>query len=215
MKRLLFLTMQVLAVTLLSAWSFGAPFTVDSAHPVVPYFDNDTTKLPDYYPNIYTYSGTVLVSMNCWTYPPLDHNGELHHQGHIIQLIEDGGNGLQDPPNPDGSPGGDDALALGNFNLMRIYDDDDLSVDTTKRSNKFGSYKYFVPYNNGNSYYLRLWEGYSEKTAPYYQDTIEYSTGTDNGGTMIRLYAITPQPPVDADFKFGPPKPRPTSKKNK
>jgi hypothetical protein len=207
MKKHFFLGMQVFSVCLLIALASGSFAGIDATHPVVPRFDIDTSRFPAYYPSE-EFQTLDLISLNCWTDTVRDHKGEPHKNGHIIQVIADGGNGIQDPPNPDGSPGGDDTLAFGNFNLMRVCGVAEFTKDTTAQTGQFYSQKYFIPYVRGKSYYLRLWDGYNEKTAPYYQDTIEYTTGMDNGGSMIRMNSAVPMSPVDADFKFGKCKPR-------
>jgi hypothetical protein len=163
----------------------------------------DTENGPPGYPEINPYD--VLASLNCWTTPVLDHTGKPHHHGHLIQLIMDGGNGKQDEPNADGSPGGDDSLAYGDFNMMRITGIESMT-DSVGQTGLFASWKYFVPFIPGRVYYLRLWEGKSVATAPYYQDTIEYDAGTDRGGALISLKFGTP---MDVDWKFGPSKARP------
>ena len=163
----------------------------------------DTDDVPSWYPESNPYS--LLASMDCWSNPALDHTGKPHHNGHLIQLIMDGGNGKQDPPNADGTPGGDDSLAYGNFNMLRVSGlDDPIRMDTA--TGMFYSRRYFVPYQPGRAYYLRLWEGDNIATAPYYQDTIEYNAGEDRGGAMITM---TITHPIDVDWKFGPSKPRP------
>jgi hypothetical protein len=172
---------------------------VDTNRPIL--FDSD--PVPPYYPDVNPYN--VLASMNCWTTPVLDHNGKPHHNGHLIQIIMDGGNGKQDPPNADGTPGGDDSLAYGNFNMQRLLGiEEPPRMDTA--TGMFYSVRYFIPFEPGRAYYLRLWEGDNVATAPYYQDTIEYDAGEDRGGAMIML---TIQHPIDVDWKFGPSKPRP------
>ena len=144
-----------------------------------------------------------LASMNSWTTPVLDHTGQPHAHGHLIQLVMDGGNGLQDPPNADGTPGGDDSLAYGNWNMLRLLG---LDAPASNRTGMFYSLRYFVPFYQNRAYYLRLWEGDDVAIAPYYQDTVEYDYGNDRGGTMLR---IPEGGPVDVDWKFGPSKPRP------
>jgi hypothetical protein len=149
----------------------------------------------------------IMASQNCWTKPVLDHNGNPHHHGHLIQVLVDGGNGIQDPPNPDGSPGGDDSLAYANFNMIRLNGLDS-EIDLTASTGMFFSQKYLVPYMQPpRAYYLRLWEGDNVAAAPYYQDTVEYSTdGGDRGGSMITPRGGTP---MDVDWTFGPSKVRP------
>lgn len=149
----------------------------------------------------------ILASQNSWSKPILDHTGKPHHHGHLVQVIVDGGNGLQDPPNPDGSPGGDDSLAYGNFNMLRLTGIDS-KLDLSGESGMFFSDKFFIPYQQPpRAYYLRLWEGDDVATAPYYQDTIEYKTdGGDRGGGMISLHGGIP---CEVDWTFGASKPRP------
>jgi len=162
---------------------------------------------PPYVPQINPFS--LIASMNSWTTPILDHTGKPHHNGHVIQVIMDGGNGRQDPPNPDGTPGGDDSLAYGNFNMMCLCGlDVPDKLDTA--SGMFYSKKYFIPYEEGRAYYLRLWEGSDIATAPYYQDTKEYDAGEDRGGAMITMHITHP---LDVDWKFGSSIPRPPAEK--
>jgi hypothetical protein len=166
-------------------------------------FDGD--NLPAGWPEDNPFN--ILASMNSWTKPVLDHAGKPHAHGHVVQLIVDGGNGLQDAPRPDGSPGGDDSLAYGNFNMVRV---EGVTGDSTKdgHSGMFYSQKYFIPLVPERSYYMRLWEGNDSKMAPFYQDTIEYSTADDKGGAMVHL---KPGLPIDIDWTFGRSQPRPVS----
>ncbi len=163
-------------------------------------FDSDDP--PPWFPEANPYNR--LASMNSWTAPVLDHSGKPHAHGHLIQVLMDGGNGVPDAPHPDGTPGGDDSLAFGNWNMMRL-----LGVDTPPvpdgKSGMFFSLRYFVPFSPNRAYYLRLWEGDDIAIAPYYQDTVEYDFGNDRGGAMLR---IPEGGPVDVDWKFGPSKPR-------
>lgn len=150
----------------------------------------------------------VLVSMNQWFQPILDHAGNPHEAGHVIQLIRDGGNGIQDPPRPDGLPGGDDSLAYGNFNMMRVSSAED-SPDGSGRKGLFYSNKFFVTYQPPDrAYYLRIWEGDNVATAPYYQDSIEFVGERDRGGAMIFLPTGEP---METQWTFGLSKPRPTA----
>lgn len=165
-------------------------------------FDND--PFPDGYPQINPYN--VLALFTCWKTPILDHTGKPHKHNRVIQVIVDGGNGVQDPPNPDGTPGGDDSLAYGNFNMIRVLGADGL-FDPKGQSGFFITQKYFIPYLPDRAYYLRFWEGEDVATAPYYQNSVEYVSDNDRGGSMIRFYS---SPPIDVDWKFGPSKPRPT-----
>jgi hypothetical protein len=163
-------------------------------------FDGD--DLPPGFPEINPYN--VLALMMSQT-PIPDHTGAPHVNGHLIQVIVDGGNYVQDPPNPDGTPGGDDSLAYGNFNMIQLRGNQE-PWDPKGRSGLFSSRKYFIPYLSDRAYYLRLWEGDKVATAPYYQDTVEYYADVDRGGAMIRFHE---GPPIDVDWKFGPSKPRP------
>jgi hypothetical protein len=163
----------------------------------------DADEFPTGFPVINPYN--VLAQMMTQT-PIPDHTGKPHMNGHVIQVIVDGGNYLQDPPNADGTPGGDDSLAYGNFNMILMRGDEGPTADFKARSGKFVSWKYFIPYFPDRAYYLRLWEGDKVATAPYYQDSVEYFAEVDRGGAMIRFHE---GPPVDVDWKFGPSKPRP------
>jgi len=165
----------------------------------------DNGVLPPNWPKENPYG--MYATMNCTVKPVLDHTGKPHHHGHVAQLIMDGGNGVQDPPKVDGMPGGDDTLAFGNFNMVRIlgldaYDDPNGETGT------FYSKRAFVPFVPNRSYYMRVWEGPDPNSAPYYQDTIEYTTSDDHGGAMF-----TPSPglPTEVDWVFGVTKPRPDS----
>jgi hypothetical protein len=201
-------TMQVLSGLLLFACLTGPAFARKSV-PATPssdstkftFFDyeNPSPLLPQYNPY------NVLASMNSWTAPILDHTGKPHEHGHVVQVIRDGGNGIQDPPRADGWPGGDDSLAYGNFNLILL---DGLKAEGEgNRTGMFFSQRYFIPFDPPpKAYYLRVWEGSDFTTAPYYQDAIEYDTGDDRGGGMITLHD---GPPVDVDWRFGPSKARP------
>lgn len=169
-------------------------------------FDSDSTP-PSHIGNPYN----VLYSFNVYENPVLDHTGKPHHHGHLIQIIMDGGNGQQDLPLPNGMPGGDDSLAFGNFNMMIMTGDGDYT-DTTGATGLFFSKRYFIPFGPKKAYYLRIWEGNSFKTAPYYQDTIEYKTALgDVGGAMVML--TQKGEPIDVEWKFGPSIPRPKPKK--
>jgi hypothetical protein len=162
----------------------------------------DVDDFPPGFPVINPYN--VIALMMTQT-PIPDHTGNPHAHGHLIQVIVDGGNYLQDPPNPDGTPGGDDSLAYGNFNMILLRGEQE-PWDPKGRSGKFVSWKYFIPYLPDRAYYLRIWEGDKITTAPYYQDTVEYFAEVDRGGAMIRFHE---GPPIDVDWKFGPSKPRP------
>jgi hypothetical protein len=151
----------------------------------------------------------ILYAMTCQANPALDHTGKPHKHGDVLQLIKDGGNGMQDPPNADGSPGGDDSLAYGNFNMIVLLGLEGTG-DLSGRTGQFYARKYFAPFEPNRTYYLRLWEGKDPATAPYYQDTVEYVTGDDRGGAMIRLVSGFPH---EVDWSFGPSIPRPTTAK--
>jgi hypothetical protein len=165
----------------------------------------DRDPLPPGFPQVNPYN--ILASFNSWKQPILDHSGKPHAHGHMIQVIVDGGNSLQDPPNSDGTPGGDDSMAYGNFNLIRLMGIDE-PPDPKGRSGMFMSAKYFIPFLSDRAYYLRLWEGDNIAAAPYYQDTIEYDAEVDRGGSMLRP---PPGPPIDVNWTFGPSKLRPKS----
>lgn len=141
--------------------------------------------------------------------PVLDHKGEIHDHGHLIQVVMDGGNGLQDPPNPDGTPGGDDSLALGNFNTFYLAGHE-YPPQMEGKTGLFGSVKFFVSYVDDRVYYLRLWEGGDPAKAPYYQDTSEYvSTIGDQGGGLVRISGRLYNGPQELNWTFGPSIPRP------
>jgi hypothetical protein len=200
--------MQLIAAIVLFA-AMPSILRSEPAPPTRPSWDGtrillyDTEDAPPGYPATNPYN--TLATMNSWSAPVLDHTGKPHKHGNLIQIVMDGGNLKQDPPNADGSPGGDDSIAYGNFNMMRVLGVDN-SADSLGQSGLFVSWKYFIPYLPGRAYYLRLWEGKNVATAPYYQDTIEYECGTDRGGAMVQL---KDGPPLDFDWKFGPSKPRP------
>jgi len=162
----------------------------------------DVDDFPPGFPVINPYN--VLALFTSLT-PIPDHTGQPHAHRHVIQVIVDGGNGLQDPPNPDGTPGGDDSLAYGNFNMIELRGVTE-PWDPKGRSGQFATWKYFIPYFPDRAYYLRLWEGTNVATAPYYQDSVEYFAEVDRGGAMIRFHE---GPPIDVDWKFGPSQPRP------
>lgn len=146
---------------------------------------------------------TILVLMYS-DKPVLDHKGEPHDHGHLMQLIMDGGNGLQDPPNPDGSPGGDDSLAYGNFNSLYLAGQE-YPPQMEGKTGLFGSVKFFVSYVDDRVYYLRLWEGGDPSKAPYYQNTSEYvSTIGDQGGGLVRINGRLYSGPQELIWKFGP-----------
>ena len=168
----------------------------------------DDGKLPPDWPNENPYS--IYSLMICWKNPILDHTGKPHDHGHVIQLIMDGGNGIQDPPLPDGMPGGDDTLAFGNYNHIRLMGQDGLD-DPNGKSGQFFAKRAFAPLVPNRTYYLRVWEGDDFKTAPYYQDTIEYVGLDDRGGAM---FTPTPGQPQEIDWTFGPSKPRPGGSKS-
>jgi hypothetical protein len=168
-------------------------------------FDNE--KPPAGYPVMNPYN--ILIQMTSGGQPILDHAGQPHTDGHVIQVIQDGGNGVQDPPRADGSPGGDDTLAYGNFNMIRMSGDP-LTGNDGQNTGTFISKRNFIPYvQPGPAYYLRIWEGDDIATAPYYQDTKEYSAGRDQGGATF-----TPKPakPTILRWKFGEAVARPQAK---
>jgi hypothetical protein len=144
----------------------------------------------------------TLYSMNSWTTPVLDHTGKPHTDGHAIQLVMDGGNGIQDPPNSDGSPGGDDSLGAGNFQVQFINGAKHLAEGM--EAGMFVGVRYFIPYKPNSSIYLRLWEGSDPRTARYYQDTVEYTTFQGNSGGPI--VDLRPESMDDIDWRFGPSK---------
>lgn len=175
-----------------SAWRSMRPVIWDYQH-----------EFPPDFPKINPYNITVMFTTG--PNPIMDHTGRPHEPNHVIQLLMDGGNGLQDPPNKDGSPGGDDSLAFGNMNMIRMTGRS--SRPDTVRTGTFTTKRYFVPlYPAGRAYYLRVWEGTDVATAPYYQDSIEYQSSIDQGGAMIIPKSGTPS---IARWKFGPSKPRP------
>ena len=145
--------------------------------------------------------------------PVLDSKGELHSHGHLIQLIMDGGNGVQDPPNADGTPGGDDSLAIGNFNSFYLAGYD-YPPEMTGKTGLFLSVKFFLPYVDDRVYYLRLWEGGDPAKAPFYQDTHEYvSTIGDQGGGLVRISSRNYAGPQELNWTFGKSQPRPKKSK--
>src|SRR5512139_3737494 len=100
----------------------------------------------------------ILYSLNCSIKPALDHTGKPHDHGHVVQVLMDGGNNKVDPPNPDGTPVGDDSLAFGNFNMIRVLGVDGAD-DIKGKSGTFYSKKFFIPLISDRAYFLRLWEG--------------------------------------------------------
>jgi len=177
----------------------------DSNEPFPPIlwdYEPPSPKVPSVNPYIFS------ASMNSWSKPILNHKGEPHDPGDVVEIIVDGGKGIQDPPNPDGTPGGDDSLAYGNFNMIRVAPPEDCP-DGSGRKGMFYSQRYFIPFvPPTRAYYLRLWEGKSIAEAQYYQDTIEYDAGDDRGGGMVFLRTNIP---MDIDWTFGPSQPRPKS----
>ena len=142
--------------------------------------------------------------------PVMNSKREPHDHGGLIQLIIDGGNGVQDLPNEDGSPGGDDSLAWGNFNIFYLAGHE-YPPQMEGKTGLFGSVKFFIPYSDDGVYYLRLWEGGDPAKAPFYQDTYEYvSTIGDQGGGLVRLSSRNYAGPQEVNWTFGPSKPRPT-----
>lgn len=161
-------------------------------------FDPDSVALSEKAKQDYNPYRT-LYSMNSWTTPVLDHNGKPHKDGHIIQIIADGGNGIQDPPNPDGSPGGDDSMAVGNFSIQYINGEKHIAGGL--EPGMFMGMMYFVPYNANQTIYLRIWEGADPAAAEYYQDAEEYTTFRGNRGGM--MIALQPSDLDDIDWLFG------------
>jgi hypothetical protein len=158
-------------------------------------------------PDSITYSPLAVPGFNPYrtlccmfsSVPVLDHRGEPHRDGHVIQIVADGGNGIQDPPNPDGSPGGDDSLAAGNFNIQ--YVNGQKHMDAGLAPGLFMGMAYFISYKLNQTIYLRIWEGPDPSTAEYYQDTREYTTTFGNsGGSMITLRT---QYSDEIDWRFG------------
>jgi hypothetical protein len=141
----------------------------------------------------------ALYSMNSWTKPVLDHVGKSHKDGDMIQIIADGGNGVQDPPNPDGSPGGDDMPADGNFNVQFVNGAKH-SLDGLEPG-MFMGMCYFIPYELQHAVYLRVWEGADPSVSGYYEDSEEYVTYLgDRGGAMIQLQTGVLD---NIDWRFG------------
>jgi hypothetical protein len=188
--------LQLLALVMLFAM-IGLPATVfaDVGRPI--HWDNEPST-----PDMANPFG-VVVQMYA-TQPVMDHLGKPHQHGHVIQLIQDGGNRVQDPPKLDGSPGGDDSLALGNFNMFQLLG---LSSpnDIKGKSGQFYSRKYFIPFVRDAVYYLRIWEGDDVATAPYFQNSSEYrNTGTgDQGGGLVTISPKTFAGPQELDWLFG------------
>lgn len=144
----------------------------------------------------------TLCCMHSWSAPVLDHNGKPHRDGHIIQIIADGGNAIQDPPNPDGSPGGDDTLADGNFTIQ--YVNGEKHIPDGLKPGMFIGMRCFVPYKPDMSVYVRLWEGHDPMTSEYYQDSEEYTTlEGDKGGQIVSLQRGIIK---ELDWRFGPSK---------
>ena len=140
-----------------------------------------------------------LYRMHSWTTPVLDHEGKPHKDGHIIQIIVDGGNGIQDPPRFDGNPGGDDTLADGNFYAQFINGEKNVPVGLAPGT--FYGTVYYIPYKANQSIYLRLWEGQYPGVAEYYQDSEEYKTTRGNvGGPII---AVQPEVVDQIEWRFG------------
>ncbi|MDD5089014.1 MAG: hypothetical protein PHI18_09505 [bacterium] len=200
----------MLAALLFVAGSVGAADEAKQAESYFPPPLFDTEDPPPELKELNPY--IVLVSMNSWTKQVFDHAGNPHEGGNVIQVIRDGGNGVQDPPRPDGLPGGDDSLAYGNFNMMRFSPPEDCP-DASGRKGMFYSKKFFVTYQPPDrAYYLRIWEGDNVATAPYYQNSSEYVGDRDRGGAMIFLPTGTP---METDWTFGPSQPRPTVESDK
>jgi hypothetical protein len=142
----------------------------------------------------------VLCRMTSWSEPLLDHVGNPYKDGNAIQIIADGGNGIQDPPRPDGYPGGDDSLANGNFNVQYVNGEKHMAEGLVP--GMFMGMAYFIPYEIEHAVYLRLWEGSDPASAEYYRDSAEYTTSSgDRGGCMITLH---PEYLDELDWRFGP-----------
>lgn len=141
-----------------------------------------------------------LYRMHSWKKVILDHEGKPHKDGHIIQIIMDGGNGIQDPPMLDGNPGGDDSLAYGNFYAQFI--NGERNIMNGLAPGMFYGTIYFIPYKANVSIYLRLWEATDPAEADYYQDSEKYETTRGNAGGAM----ITPQPELidQVEWWFGP-----------
>ncbi len=193
------MTMRSLFVLVLTLFAVPLLHAQDNMRPIL--FDHEDP--PEWYPQENPFN--TLALLVAWETPILDHSGKPHKHGRVIQVIMDGGNGVQDPPKADGSPGGDDSLAYGNFNMIRVMGIDDPPVPTGA-SGMFYSKKYFIPYFKNRPVYLRFWEGEDERIAPYYQDSIEYKSDEDQGGAMVMLKDGIP---VDLIWSFGDSKPRP------
>ncbi|MBU1936566.1 hypothetical protein KKG05_04140 [bacterium] len=142
-----------------------------------------------------------LYLMNSWE-PVLDHEGKPHKDAHLIQIIVDGGNGIQDTPNSDGTPGGDDTLASGNFYGQFV--NGEKRVPSGLSPGMFMGPRYFIPHKPNTAIYLRLWEGQDPAIADYYQDSANYTTHRGNvGGPIIGLQSDY----IDQiDWRFGPSK---------
>ncbi|MFZ5432460.1 MAG: hypothetical protein ACOZB3_01680 [Calditrichota bacterium] len=193
----------VIGIAVFGFQAFAEDAISDSTHPPILF---DTQEPPGILGQGNPYR--ILTLMASAMTPVLNHEGKPHEAGNVIQIIADGGNGVQDSPNPDGTPGGDDLLAYGNFNMMRVLPADQ-APDGSGREGLFMPVRYFIPFSNPTkAYYLRIWEGKDIATAPYYQDTKEYDAGDDRGGAMLFLRVGEP---ADVYWTFGASQPRPTA----
>ena len=143
-----------------------------------------------------------LYRMHSWKRPILDHEGKPHKDGHIIQIIMDGGNGIQDPPLSNGNPGGDDSLADGNFYAQFI--NGEKNIENGLAPGMFIGMVYYIPYKANQSIYLRLWEGSDPGEAEYYQDSEKYETTRGNSGGAI--LSLQPEIVDQVEWWFGPSK---------
>jgi hypothetical protein len=142
---------------------------------------------------------STLYSMNSWTVPVLDHEGKPLKDGYIIQIIADGGNGIQDPPDSAGNPGGDDTMVSGSFDIQYVNGEKHQAEGV--QPGMFIGVRYLVPYRLDEPVYLRIWEGSDPMTADYYLDSEEYTTFRGSrGGCMLSMRAGYLE---DIDWRFG------------
>jgi hypothetical protein len=170
-------------------------------------FSSDLSLGQQFDPDSICYSDKVREDFNpydtlyrmCSWKPVQNHLSQPHSDGDAIQIIADGGNGIQDPPQSDGSPGGDDSLADGNFNVQYVNGEKHEPDGLTQ--GMFVGMMYFVPYKPNMHIYLRIWEGTDPARAEFYQDSEEYTTFYgDTGGAMVELRSDWLD---DMDWKFG------------